>query len=156
MNSKRFSTKNLSKLQFFNFSKNYCKDKSSCKSLYGLACNILCKKDVSITGDYSWEIEALKNIIKNAIDASLDNSNIDILVKENNFYVSIIIKDYGKGIEKEELKHIFERFYKLNDDSNSFGIGLSLAKMIIESDGGMIDVESKIKEGTTFTIKYMK
>lgn len=118
--------------------------------------NILCKKDVSITGDYSWEIEALKNIIKNAIDASLDNSNIDILVKENNFYVSIIIKDYGKGIEKEELKHIFERFYKLNDDSNSFGIGLSLAKMIIESDGGMIDVESMINEGTTFTIKYMK
>lgn len=124
--------------------------------LKNISLNILCKKDVSITGDYSWEIEALKNIIKNAIDASLDNSNIDILVKENNFYVSITIKDYGKGIEKEELKHIFERFYKLNDDSNSFGIGLSLAKMIIESDGGMIDVESKIKEGTTFTIKYMK
>lgn len=124
--------------------------------LKNISLNILCKKDVSITGDYSWEIEALKNIIKNAIDASLDNSNIDILVKENNFYVSITIKDYGKGIEKEELKHIFERFYKLNDDNNSFGIGLSLAKMIIESDGGMIDVESKIKEGTTFTIKYMK
>lgn len=118
--------------------------------------NISCKNTVSIIGDYTWETEALKNIIKNAVDASMNDSNIDINVRENNFYVLVTIKDYGKGMTKEESKHIFERFYKLNDDSNSFGIGLNLAKMIIENDNGIISVESKINEGTSFTIKYMK
>lgn len=118
--------------------------------------NISCKNSINIVGDYTWEMEALKNIIKNAIDASFNESDIDIKVKENNFYVLVTIKDYGKGMTKEEQKHIFERFYKLNEDSNSFGIGLNLAKMIIENDNGIISVESKINEGTSFTIKYMK
>lgn len=118
--------------------------------------NISCKNSINIVGDYTWEMEALKNIIKNAIDASFNESGIDIKVKENNFYVLVTIKDYGKGMTKEEQKHIFERFYKLNEDSNSFGIGLNLAKMIIENDNGIISVESKINEGTSFTIKYMK
>lgn len=118
--------------------------------------NISCKNSINIVGDYTWEMEALKNIIKNAIDASFNESDIDINVKENNFYVLVTIKDYGKGMTKEEQKHIFERFYKLNEDSNSFGIGLNLAKMIIENDNGIISVESKINEGTSFTIKYMK
>lgn len=118
--------------------------------------NISCKNSINIVGDYTWEMEALKNIIKNAIDASSNESDIDINVKENNFYVLVTIKDYGKGMTKEEQKHIFERFYKLNEDSNSFGIGLNLAKMIIENDNGIISVESKINEGTSFTIKYMK
>ena len=118
--------------------------------------NISCKNSINIVGDYTWEMEALKNIIKNAIDASFNESDIDIKVKENNFYVLVTIKDYGKGMTKEEQKHIFERFYKLNEDSNSFGIGLNLAKMIIENDNGIISVESKINEGTSFAIKYMK
>lgn len=118
--------------------------------------NISCRNSINIVGDYTWEMEALKNIIKNAIDASFNESDIDIKVKENNFYVLVTIKDYGKGMTKEEQKHIFERFYKLNEDSNSFGIGLNLAKMIIENDNGIISVESKINEGTSFTIKYMK
>ena len=118
--------------------------------------NISCRNSINIIGDYTWEMEALKNIIKNAIDASFNESDIDIKVKENNFYVLVTIKDYGKGMTKEEQKHIFERFYKLNEDSNSFGIGLNLAKMIIENDNGIISVESKINEGTSFTIKYMK
>lgn len=118
--------------------------------------NISCRNSINIIGDYTWEMEALKNIIKNAIDASSNESDIDINVKENNFYVLVTIKDYGKGMTKEEQKHIFERFYKLNEDSNSFGIGLNLAKMIIENDNGIISVESKINEGTSFTIKYMK
>lgn len=118
--------------------------------------NISCKNSINIVGDCTWEMEALKNIIKNAIDASSNESDIDINVKENNFYVLVTIKDYGKGMTKEEQKHIFERFYKLNEDSNSFGIGLNLAKMIIENDNGIISVESKINEGTSFTIKYMK
>ena len=61
------------------------------------------------------------------------------------------------GIDKEDIKHIFERFYKgKNSSENSVGIGLALAKSIIEKDNGYILCFSKKEEGTTFEIKYMK
>ncbi len=67
------------------------------------------------------------------------------------------IKDQGEGISKEELKHIFKRFYKTkNSKENSIGIGLALSKSIIEKQNGYIQVESKINQGTTFIIKYLK
>ena len=73
----------------------------------------------------------------------------------NNQYCSIEIKDNGIGIDKSDLKHIFERFYKgKNSNPENIGIGLALAKSIIESNSGEITVESKIGYGTTFTIKY--
>ena len=71
--------------------------------------------------------------------------------------LKIIIKDYGEGISKKDIKHIFQRFYKAKNASpESIGIGLSLAKTIIEKDNGYISVDSKENEGTTFTVKYMK
>lgn len=113
-------------------------------------------KNIKFIGDYNWEVEAITNIVKNSIEYSNNNSNIDILVTENNFYTKLIIKDYGSGIPKEKLKYIFERFYKINEEVNSFGIGLSLAKSIVEKDNGFIKVKSEIGVGTTFEIKYMK
>lgn len=112
--------------------------------------------NITFTGDYNWEVEAITNIVKNSIEYSDTNSHIDILVTENNFYTKLVIKDYGSGIPKEKLKYIFERFYKINEEVNSFGIGLSLAKSIIEQDNGFIKVKSEIGVGTTFEIKYMK
>ena len=113
-------------------------------------------KNIKFIGDYNWEVEAITNIVKNSIEYSNNNSNIDILVSNNNFYIKLIIKDYGSGIDKEKIKYIFERFYKVNEEVNSFGIGLSLAKSIIENDNGFIKVKSEIGSGTTFEIKYMK
>lgn len=124
--------------------------------LKNMSVNLKCDKNIIINGDYKWECEALKNIIKNSIDASDENSKIDIIVKENNFYVSLKIIDYGIGMSQKDLKHIFERFYKVSEVSNSFGIGLNLAKMIIENDNGLIKVVSEKGKGTTFEIKYMK
>ena len=69
-------------------------------------------------------------------------------------YVSIDIIDNGKGICNEDMKHIFDRFYKKNNNSNNFGIGLSLAKEIIERDNGTIRVNSN--NGTKFSIRYYK
>ena len=72
-------------------------------------------------------------------------------------YSEIVIKDNGIGIDKQDLKHIFERFYKgKNSNKDSVGIGLSLAKTIIEKDNGYITVESEIGEGTKFSIRYLK
>ena len=72
-------------------------------------------------------------------------------------YTQIEIKDYGKGIDSSDLPHVFERFYKgINSSKDSVGIGLALAKKIIEKNGGSVLVESKLGEGTSFTIQYFK
>lgn len=112
--------------------------------------------DSFITCDYKWQIEALTNILKNSIEHSYENNKVLIESSENNAYVKIIIKDFGTGISKEDINHIFERFYKGKDsDYDSIGIGLALSKSIIEKQNGKISVESS-DDGTTFTIKYFK
>ncbi len=106
--------------------------------------------------DKMWEKEALGNILKNAIEHSYKNDIISINYETNNVYSKIEIINNGATISKKDLKHIFERFYKgENSSSNSFGIGLSLAKVIIEKDNGKISVSS-INNKTIFTIKYYK
>lgn len=108
-------------------------------------------------GDYNWQLEALTNIVKNCIEHTPNHKNIYIEFEENNFYTKITIRDEGVGIAKEDIKHIFERFYKgKNSSENSIGIGLALSKSIIERDNGYIICTSKEGEGTTFEIKYMK
>ncbi len=110
-----------------------------------------------IKGDFNWEEEALTNILKNSLEHSLNNKRIEIIVENNKLYTSITIKDNGVGISEHDLKHIFERFYKCeNSTSSSVGIGLSLAKSIIEHDEGSISVISKVGVGTSFIIKYFK
>lgn len=107
--------------------------------------------------DPKWELEALSNIIKNCIEHSKSNSNVDVIASENELFTRIIIKDYGEGISKKDLKNIFKRFYKgENSSKDSIGIGMSLAKTIIEADFGIINVKTKCGEGTTFIISYYK
>lgn len=114
-------------------------------------------KDVSFIGDYKWQQEAITNIIKNAIEHNKKNGKITIKYEENVLFTKITIIDEGQGIDKEDLKHIFERFYKAqNSSDNSVGIGLSLAKNIIEKNNGMINCKSEIGNGTEFIVKYMK
>lgn len=108
-------------------------------------------------GDYNWQLEALTNIVKNSIEHSRENSKIYIIAESNNFFLKIIVKDEGNGILNEDIKHIFDRFYKSkNSSEDSIGIGLSLAKSIIEKDNGYIEVTSKLEKGTEFEIKYMR
>ena len=114
-------------------------------------------EDTSFVGDYKWQQEAITNIIKNAIEHNKENGKITIKYEENVLFTKITIIDEGQGIAKEDLKHIFERFYKAqNSSDNSVGIGLSLAKNIIEKNNGMINCKSEIGNGTEFIVKYMK
>lgn len=114
------------------------------------------KENSKIICDDKWQIEALTNIIKNAIEHSKNNSNIIINIKNNNVYSMIEVIDFGEGIAKKDIKHIFERFYRCkNTKTDSIGIGLALAKTIIEEDKGTISVESNKLE-TKFIIKYYK
>ena len=113
-------------------------------------------ENAKVECDAKWQIEAITNIIKNAIEHSKDNSNIVINIDNNRVYSKIEVIDFGEGISKRDIKHIFERFYKgENATSNSIGIGLALAKTIIEEDKGSIAVESN-ESNTKFTIKYFK
>ena len=110
---------------------------------------------IKINCDLNWQVEAITNILKNCVEHSKENSKIDITTATNKVYHSIKIRDYGTGISKKDLPHIFERFYKgASSSSNSIGIGLSLAQKIIESNDGIINVETG-PDGTTFTIKYL-
>ena len=114
-------------------------------------------ENVSFIGDYKWQQEAITNIIKNCIEHNVNNGTIYINYEENSLFTKITIRDEGDGIPKEDLKHIFERFYRgKNSSENSVGIGLALAKNIIEKNNGMINCKSELDKGTEFVIKYMK
>lgn len=114
-------------------------------------------ENVSFIGDYKWQQEAITNIIKNCIEHNVNNGTIYINYEENSLFTKITIRDEGEGIPKEDLKHIFERFYRgKNSSENSVGIGLALAKNIIEKNNGMINCKSELDKGTEFVIKYMK
>lgn len=115
-----------------------------------------CKDKAKIVCDFKWQVEAVTNILKNCIDHSKDNQEVIVNLDDNSVYAYIEIQDHGDGISKKDIPHIFERFYKgENATSDSVGIGLALAKTIIEEDNGNISVESD-KTGTKFTIKYFK
>lgn len=110
--------------------------------------------DIILNCDRKWLCEAVTNIIKNCIEHS-QNGNIKITADQNKLYTKISIKDNGSGITKEDLPHIFERFYKgKNSSDDSVGIGLSLAKTIIEKQGGYISVLSELNKGSEFVIKF--
>lgn len=114
-------------------------------------------KNIYLTCDLYWQTEALTNILKNCIEHSQDGSYIYIDIIQNKIYTQITIKDNGEGISKEDIKHIFQRFYKgTNSKKDSIGIGLPLAKTIIEKNNGNLEVVSQEQVGTTFTIKYFK
>lgn len=114
----------------------------------------LFKEDINI--DPLWQKEAITNILKNAIEHSKEDSNVDIILDENNVYSSITVINYGETIDSKDIKHIFERFYKSkNSNKDSIGIGLPLAKTIIEKNNGTISVESS-DDTTKFIIKYFK
>lgn len=114
-------------------------------------------KECKIMGDYNWQKEALTNIVKNCIEHTESHKKIYINYEENNFYTKIKIRDEGKGIKKEEIKHIFDRFFKgSNSSDDSIGIGLALSKSIIEKGNGYIICTSEVNKGTIFEIKYMK
>lgn len=121
-------------------------------------CNVsvetLCDDTYKLNCDKKWLCEAVTNIIKNCIEHS-QNGNIKITADQNKLYTKISIKDNGSGITKEDLPHIFERFYKgKNSSDDSVGIGLSLAKTIIEKQGGYISVSSELNKGSEFVIKF--
>lgn len=130
---------------------------STLSDLKNIKVNINIQDDFNLYCDFNWQVEALTNIVKNSIEHSFKDKNIIINASDEKLYSKIEITNYGIGINDKDIKHIFDRFYKgENSNEDSFGIGLSLAKTIIEKNNGKISVSSKENDKTTFTIKYYK
>lgn len=107
--------------------------------------------------DIKWQTEAITNILKNCIEHSEENGEIKITYSENFLYTEVAIEDFGKGVAPEDLPHIFERFYKgKNTGKDSVGIGLALAKAIVEKDNGYIQADSRLGKGTKFRVRYFR
>ncbi|MBD7969160.1 sensor histidine kinase [Paenibacillus gallinarum] len=108
-------------------------------------------------GDLNWTSEAIINILKNGVEHTPAGGEITISYAENVLFTEIIISDNGKGIPKDEIPHLFKRFFKGKQASeDSVGIGLALAQSIITSQNGTIDVKSELGAGTEFQIKFYK
>lgn len=110
----------------------------------------------AFNGDLLWTSEAIGNIVKNCSEHTPEGGKISVKAKETAIYSEIIVTDSGSGIDKEDLPHIFERFYRgKNSGGNSFGIGLALARMIITSQNGTVKAENT-GNGAKFTVRFYK
>lgn len=142
------------------------------------------QKNSKVTADREWLVEALGNILKNCMEHSFEGGKILVSCEENALYSRIVISDNGTGIAKEDMPHIFERFYKgksknkpdkpknsgavyedngnlsvsseMEYKSESVGIGLALSRSIITQFNGTIKVTSEVGQGTSFDIRFYK
>jgi signal transduction histidine kinase len=106
--------------------------------------------------DEKWLGEAVSNIVKNSIEHTGAGGSIEIEIAETPLMTTVTVSDNGEGISGEDLPHIFKRFYRgrNNPHGSGTGIGLALAKAIIENEGGVISVRSVLGKGSAFTITF--
>lgn len=115
------------------------------------------KENVILLCDALWVSEAIGNIIKNALEHTKNGGHIGVKWSQSPLMTQIEISDDGKGIHPEDLYNIFKRFYRsrLSSDVHGIGLGLPLAKSIVEAHGGTISVTSTPGTGTTFTLNFI-
>ena len=109
------------------------------------------------SGDAAWTVEALGNVLKNCVEHTPAGGSITAQLTENPIYSQILISDTGPGMDREDLPHLFERFYRgKHATAQSVGIGLSLARMIITAQNGTIQASNRREGGAQFTIRFYK
>ena len=107
--------------------------------------------------DRNWMIEAISNLVKNALDHTEKGDIIRIEWRAFASVVQITVKDNGSGIHPEDMYHIFKRFYRsrFSKDTQGIGLGLSLTKAIVEAHNGTIEVDSELGKGSTFVMNFL-
>ena len=107
--------------------------------------------------DRNWMIEAISNLVKNALDHTGEGDCIRMEWRISASILQITIKDNGSGIYPEDLHHIFKRFYRsrYSKDTQGIGLGLPLTKAIVEAHNGTIEVDSALSRGTSFTMSFL-
>ena len=124
----------------------------------GVHLTVSCDRDVVCCFDRKWTSEALENIIDNGVKYSPEGSRLRIQVREYELYVCVEVEDQGPGIPEEERAQIFGRFYrgKKVQQEEGVGIGLYLAREILEKEGGYIKVSSGKEAGSVFSLYLPK
>ena len=113
--------------------------------------------DETYIGDLAWSAEALSNVLKNCMEHTPAGGTISIEAEETALYTQITVQDDGPGFAKEDIPHLFERFYKgKNAGAESIGIGLALARMIVAEQGGTITADNPSEGGARFVIRFYK
>lgn len=114
------------------------------------------EEEISFLCDRGWIIEAISNLVKNALDHTEKGNTVSIEWRAFASIVQITVKDNGNGIHQEDLYHIFKRFYRsrFSKDTQGIGLGLSLTKAIVEAHNGTIEVRSELGEGAVFTMNF--
>ena len=115
---------------------------------------VAAEQGVCLCCDRVWMREAVGNLIKNALDHTRAGDTVTIEGSRFADFVRIRVVDTGTGIHPEDLPHLFKRFYRSRfaQDTPGIGLGLPLAKSIVEVHGGTLEVESELGRGTAFTI----
>ncbi len=118
--------------------------------------SVHCGEDVLLRFDDVWLLEAVSNIVKNALDHTGAGGRIEIACEKTPVLTEIVIRDNGSGIHPEDIHHIFKRFYRsrFSKDRQGAGIGLTLAKTIVEKHGASLSVRSELGKGTVFRISF--
>lgn len=112
---------------------------------------------IKISGDFKWLSEAFQNVIKNSIESVGDNGKIKIACEDNSLFTQITFHDDGAGFEKEDIPHLFERFYRGKDaDATGYGIGLALCRTIIMRQGGTVTAKNHPQGGAIFYVRFLK
>jgi signal transduction histidine kinase len=111
---------------------------------------------VSFSCDRSWILEALDNLVKNALDHTESGDSIWMTWEKSPSAVRMTVKDSGNGIHPEDLHHIFKRFYRsrYSQDTQGIGLGLPLVKAVAEAHGGSVSVDSRLGEGAAFVLLF--
>ena len=112
--------------------------------LYGDDFNLICDK--------KWTYEALFNVMKNGLEAT-EGRHIEIQLKETNLYKSIFVEDFSDGLDRQMLEKVFKRFYKLDPNSKGYGIGLPMAKSVMERQNGEL-LYHKGKKSNAFELRF--
>ena len=109
-------------------------------------------EDFYLICDKKWTYEALFNVMKNGLEAT-EGRHIEIQLKETNLYKSIFVEDFSKGLDREMLEKVFKRFYKLDPNSKGYGIGLPMAKSVMERQNGEL-LYHKGKKSNAFELRF--
>lgn len=114
--------------------------------------------DITLFCDREWMMEAVSNLVKNALDHTDAGKRICVEWKKMSDMLQIVVEDNGCGIHSEDVYHIFKRFYRsrFSKDTQGIGLGLPLAKTIVELHGGNIKVESVLGKGSAFMINILE
>ena len=125
--------------------------------LHNIALQTDVPEGILIWGDFSWLSEAVQNILKNCMESAGDGGRIVIACEENPLFTEIVIRDSGAGFAKEDVPHLFDRFYRGKDaGAAGYGIGLALCKTIIARQGGTITAKNHPQGGAVFAIRFSK